>query len=283
MSDEYQIADELNNDGCKHCAALFLVNPKVGFKPQPEYRNGTITFIEHQGITYGVTCRHVVESLRRKIVELGDENLCFATIVKRNIYIIDRFKFPMAEDPFTQNDLDIAIQQIHPKLCETIGKIPYKFTCNNDKFQNIQHALSIGYPEEKVDKKFSEGNHFYQIQMACVHALGELQTLDNNRILIYSSLDKEPETYNLSGMSGGPIFWSTGSAHGLLGITCEALPTKSDPKSNESLGSAPRIVVKGERVTCGKFSNWISQLQINTDLFPEKKTLSITCSIHIDE
>jgi hypothetical protein len=283
MSEEYQITDELYNKGCKHCAALFLVKPRVGFRPQPEYRNGTITFIEHQGIIYGVTCKHVVEALRNKIVELGDENLCFATIVKRNIYIIDRFKFPLAEDPFTQNQPDIAIQQIHPNLCETIGKIPYKLECNNENFENIEHALAIGFPEEKVDKKFSEDNHFDQIQMACVQALGELQTLDNNRILISSSLDKDPDTYNLSGMSGGPIFWSKNSAHGLLGITYEALPTKSDPRLKESFGGGPRIVVKGERVTLNKLSNWISQLRINTDLFPEKKTLSITCSIHIDE
>jgi hypothetical protein len=221
--------------------------------------------------------------LSQLIIELSDENLCFATIVKRNIYIIDRFKFPIAEDPFTQNPPDIAIQQIHPKLCEAVGKIPYKITCHNENFENIGHALAIGFPEEKVDKKFSEGNHFYQIQMACVHALGELQTLDNNRILISSALDSDPDAYNLSGMSGGPIFWSTASAHGLLGITYEALPTKSEPMSNEGFGGGPRIVVKGERLTLSKFSNWISQLQINTDLFPEKETLSLTYSIHMDE
>ena len=263
------------------CGSIF--GKAKSLRPKPEYRNGTISFIEHQGITYGVTCKHVVESLREKMVELGDENLCFATIVKRNIYIIDRFEFPLADDPFTQNQPDIAIQQIHPKLCETIGKIPYKLTCNNEDFENLEHAVAIGFPEEKVDKKFSKDNHFYQIQMACIHALGELQTLDNNRILISSSLDKDPDAYSLSGMSGGPIFWSTDAAHGLLGIMYEALPTKSDPKPNESFGGGHRIIVKGERVTLRKFTNWISQLQINTDLFPEKNTLSITCSFHIDD
>lgn len=283
MSENYQITDELYNEGCKHCAALFLVKPKVGFRPQPEYRNGTITFIEHKGITYGVTCRHVVELLRQKITELGDENLCFATIVKQNIYVIDRFKFPTAEDSFTQEQPDIAIQQIHPKLCETIGKKPYKLTSKNEDFENIEYALAIGFPEEKAVEKHSENRFFYQIQMDCVHALGKLQSCNNNRLLIFSSLDTTPDINKLSGMSGGPIFWSTDSTHGLLGIIHKALPTKLDPnKSNESLSGGSQIALKGERITLDKFSNWVSQLKINTDLFPEKKTWSITCSIHID-
>ncbi|MGR3317979.1 MAG: hypothetical protein ACUZ8O_05815 [Candidatus Anammoxibacter sp.] len=279
----YPITEELNNESCKHCAALFLVKPKVGFQPKPEYRNGTITFIEYQGITYGITCKHVVEALRNKIQELGDENLCFATIVKRNIYIIDRFKFPEALDPFTQEDPDIAIQQIHPKLCETIGKKPFKLTSKNENYKNIKHALAVGFPEEKVEKKEHENLLSYQIQMACIHALGELQSHNDTKLLISSNLDTDPDAYNLSGMSGGPIFWSTDLSHGLLGITYEALPTKPDQNaSNKSFGGGPRVVVKGETLTEQKFSNWVSKLEIDTDLFPEKKTLTTTVSVHLE-
>jgi len=62
MSLQFPISEELLERSCKHSAALFLVEPKVGFEPSTRYKNGTITFVKMKGVIYGVTCRHVVEA-----------------------------------------------------------------------------------------------------------------------------------------------------------------------------------------------------------------------------
>lgn len=286
MNNDFSVSGELNNKGCKHCAALFLIKPKVGFKPKAEYRNGTITFIKYNGVTYGVTCKHVVEALRNKKEELNDSGLCFATIVKRNIFIIDRFQTPPPDDPFTQDEPDIAIQQIHHSLCKNIGKEPFDLTESSEKDDMaILHGVTIGFPEEKVTEKSIHDFPDYQIQMPCVHAVAKLNKLHDNEFTLFSELDVLPETINLSGMSGGPIFWSTHHEYGLLGITQKGLPTEPETEvsSNVSLGGRPRVYIKGHRITYERFGSWINHLGIDKNKFQSEEPLKINFSILTNE
>lgn len=286
MTKDFPIADGLYNKGCKHCAALFLIKPVVGFRPKAEYRNGTLTFIKYNGLTYGVTCKHVVESLREKKEELNDQNLCFATVVNRNIFIIDRFQFPLPGDSFTQGEPDIAIQQIHPGLCKSIRKEPINLNEDTETHSDkIGHALAVGFPEEQVNEKDLDDFPGYQLQMACVHALAELNRLYGYEFTLFSELDTSPDAINLSGMSGGPIFWSTEDQYGLLGITNKAFPIRPETEepSDVSLGGGPRVVIKGQRITYERFGRWVDQLGINKTIFHSEQPMRININISVDE
>jgi len=45
----YPIADGLREMGCKHCAALFVMEERVGSRPTAHDRNATVTFIGYEG------------------------------------------------------------------------------------------------------------------------------------------------------------------------------------------------------------------------------------------
>ncbi len=275
---DFPIPKGFHKDSSKHCSALFIVKPEIDLKPSDIFRNGTVSFIECNGLTYGVTCKHVVEGLRRKKKELNDPNLAFATFVQRNIIIADRFKLPKSDDPFTQEPPDVAIQQIHPDLCMNIGKKPFHLS-SNDKFniKEMTHGVAVGFPEEKKSKINCSDYNGYQLSMPCAYALGEIKSLRKDKLILANKLDTNPEANNLSGMSGGPIFWTNESEYGLLGINRKALPTipKSEEGSDESLGGKPRVCIKGERINYERFCLWIKSLDLTEPLFDADKTLEI--------
>lgn len=205
----FPIPDNFHKNACSHCAALFLVKSAVGFTPSAFSRNGTITFIECDGITYGVTCKHVVDSLREKVNETNDSNWVFATLANQTIYIIDRFKTPKGDCFLNSNTLDIAIRQIHPDLPPSIGKKAYKLTPYNEPaFENISHGISVGFPENEKYEKSVENYPGHEVAMPCVHALAE-KIPGGDNFTLYSELKDSPQVKNFSGMSGGPIFWTS--------------------------------------------------------------------------
>ncbi len=264
---------------CKHCAALFLVKPSVGFIPKIEYRNATISFVESNGSLYGITCKHVIEELRKKKEELDDPNLCFATIVNRNVFILDRFQFPPPAGLFVGRPPDLAIRQLHPKLCESVGKQPFSFSKSSDLIgSGTKRALAVGYPEELKATQETMNLPGHQVKMPCVHALSEVSGVGSEDLTLFSELSTRPEAISLSGMSGGPIFWSEANSYGLLGITKQALPTESDVA--DGLGEKPRISIIGQRITYDLFDGWVRQLGIDKNQFHDE-LMNITLNISL--
>ena len=283
---QFPISEKLRKEACKHSAALFLVKAQVNFRPSVEYRNGTITFIRMNNIVYGVTCRHVIEALRQKIKERNDPLLCFATLVSETYYMVDRFRFPLADDPYIGEPPDIAIQQVRPGLCDSIGKVPIEIDVMRDvKDDELTHALAVGFPEENVSECERDKFGGYKLGMSCVHALAQIENRTPQEFLMHSDLDIEPETINLSGMSGGPIFWSNGEDHHLVGIVKEGWPTKpeSEHSSDTTIGGGNRIHIRGERFSCQKFKGWASDLGLLEPVFSSAKPMNVNISISIDE
>lgn len=258
--------DRFFSDTAKHCVAIFICNSRIGVEANSNDSNATLTFIDFKGKVYGITCKHVVEICKDRDVSEG--NICFCTLTKGKYFILNEFICPPSE-VFLYPAPDIAIRQMHPDFPQAIGKIPIKLEQNNlPALNTIRHAVAVGYPTK--DKRRVDVQNGYCIEMSCVHALAETSSISksNGQLSLHSELKEPVQVKDFSGMSGGPVFWSTETEYGLLGITYEALPPNPPKKS---LGGSPRIAIKAELVTLERFKGWLNQ---HPQLVEEKKWIN---------
>ena len=244
---KYPLPDNFFSDTAKHCTAIFIYNSPIGVEPTENDLNATLTLIEFKGTIYGITCKHVSDKENRPI---------FATLTQGKRCVINNFIYPRHEIPI-ERPPDIAIRQIHPEFPQAIGKIPIRLEQNNlPDFNTIRHAVAVGYPTK--EKRRVDVQNGYRIQMPCVHALAEISSINkvNGQLSLHSELEQIIQINDFSGMSGGPVFWSTEEKYGLLGIIYETLPP--NPSAN-SLGEGPRVNIKAELVTLERFENWLIQ------------------------
>lgn len=272
---KYPIPDQFFYKSSRHCVALFILDSSIGKQPSERDINATLTFVEYNSKTYGITCKHVVNICKNK--EESKINTCFATLANGKYFIFNDFSCPPS-DVFVYPAPDIAIRQIHPDFPQAIGKIPIKLEQNNmPVLDTIRHVVAAGYPTK--EKRRVNVQNGYRIEMPCVHALSEISSIDvnNGQLHLHSELEQnEQQIKDFNGMSGGPVFCSTEEKYGLLGITYEAL--LPNPLEN-SLVEGPRIAIKAELVTPQRFKNWLLQFSSLTE---EKKwTKNIKLNIYI--
>lgn len=261
--EKYPVPDNFFSDTAKHCAAIFICNTRIGVEPNQNDLNATLTFVDFKDKIYGITCKHVVDICKDKDASM--KNICFCTLTKGKYFILNDFICPQSKI-FVSPAPDIAIRQMHPDFPQAVGKIPFKLEQNNlPDLNTIKHAIAIGYPTE--EKKKIDVQNGYRIEMPCIHALAEISSIDKNngQLSLHSELEQTVQVKDFSGMSGGPVFWSTEVEYGLLGITYEALPPNPP---EDSLGGGPRITIKAELVTPSLFKNWIAKFPL---LAEEKK------------
>jgi len=250
---KYPVPDSFFSDTAKHCAAIFICSSRIGVEPNSNDLNATLTFVDFGGKVYGITCKHVTDKENRPT---------FLTLTQGKRCVINNFICPQGET-FVSTAPDIAISQIPPDFPKAIGKVPIKIEQQNfPDFDTIRHAIAVGYPT-KEKKKVDVQNGYY-IQMSCVHALAEISSVNkvNGQLSLHSELEKRVLVEDFSGMSEGPVFWSTEDKYGLLGIMYEALPP--NPPEN-SLGGGPRIAIKAELVTTERFKSWLTKFPVLTE------------------
>lgn len=246
----FPVADKLWKEGCKHCAALFIVRGLV--EPfTPAQRNATMTFIRYGSKVYGITCKHVLEYLdcRNKTADTpGDYNL--ATLVNGTFYVRNEFAILYDSAVFPAAEMDVAIMQLHPDYPRHIGKVPIVVDGQNTPslppWNEIRHAVAAGFPES--EKKWVRDPKGTRLAMTCNLALAEMVSPKAGRFTLHSDLEQFPGVSDFSGISGGPVFWSTEESYGLLGITYEA--SYIDP-------ACPYITIMAELVTPERLVDWI--------------------------
>lgn len=118
--------------------------------------------------------------------------------------------------------------------------------------QRISYGYAIGHPETM--KYRIQENTGFRVSMPQVEILAELQAVPTGRFTMFSEIDNIPENIDYSGMSGGPIFWSTSEHYGMLGIIYEG--GKGAELSNKS------IYVFGELATAEVIKEWIAQVPL---------------------
>lgn len=244
----FPVCEPLRVRGCKHCVSLFLLESGVDTRPTPQHDNATMTLVEYEGRVYGITCKHVIDAVDNKNREAGRERFDLFTVVNRLVFVgKSRFVQP-ARDVVADNAPDVAIRQLHPDYARAIGKQPLVFQAL-PPWDQISHGIAVGYPTGI--KTCADCG---RVEIPCVHALSEKVTHSESRVQLFSVLDHDPGIESFSGMSGGPIFWSSKDSYGLLGIMFEA----AKPKET-GLIAEPRINILGEIVSPERLTLWLSQ------------------------
>jgi hypothetical protein len=217
------------------------------------YENGTLTFIEHDGLHYGVTCWHVIEALHNRTTKYGAGKFICATLKDGTYGVEDTFQRPSAL--FGRNNQpDIAVAKLPGDFPTKIGKRYFLLQPETGHRPNpLQYAMAFGFPSEEKENLY-EGTG-YRVAMPCAHAVAEGM---GGETQFLSTLNDEPKIGHLSGMSGGPVFWSTADHFGLLGIIYEGSRTSA----TDDFIQSPRIHFFVDRCDHGEFSRWVAELDL---------------------
>jgi hypothetical protein len=251
---DYPITGKLQKNPAIHCATLVVTqNISTGHgwpqlaQPDAALRNGTLTFVRYGGRTYAITCHHVVQHFREVLAASGDASSHSMRTMLNGFYVVmDRFIQPHPQ--LGEAAPDIAIREINPDHIAKIGKEAMDLDAMKEPPEDIRHAYAVGFPEKLKYHKHDEQPE-YRVSMPQVEILAELPRRPNRRFTMFSELGEPALDIDYSGMSGGPIFWSTEDDYGILGIIYEGGPGE-DKK---------RIYVYGEIATPDVIKNWIAQ------------------------
>ena len=248
----YVVSDEFLSNACKHCAPLFIIRHQVEMAPKADDPSATITFIRFRERTFGITCKHVVKMLQGRIKESGNPfSHTFFIALKKHHVVQDRFLVPPGD--WITPEPDIAIRELHPDFAEYVGKSALDVqTCVVPPLSAVAFAVAVGFPD-RLKEQISEGPG-YRLSMLCVHAVAENRSTQGHSFSLFSELESTPAIRDLSGLSGGPIYWSNESEYGLLGITYESSPLEG------ALAGSAAIHIKGHLADLATIERWTSQV-----------------------
>lgn len=248
---DYIVSDEFGANACKHCASLFIIKQHVLIAPTEDDKSATITFIRFKGRTFGITCKHVVQLLRGRIAESKNEfSHTFFIALKKHHVVHDRFIIPPSD--WVTPEPDIAICELDSEFPLHVGKSALDIEkCVVPPLKNIKFAIAVGFPD-RLKEQIPEGLG-YRLSMPCVHAVAENQSTEGPSFSLYSELESTPAIRDLSGFSGGPIYWSDETNYGLLGITYES-------PSLDSLAGPNAIHIRGHLVDHETLERWVAHV-----------------------
>lgn len=270
---DYEVADEMKEIG-KHCATIsrgmfrvgdsgfknvdgFIRGNSRGVVPYSHEDTATLTFISFHDRCYAVTAAHVIAA--------------FAAMAERDGNPYEGYYLPAAPGvlftgPFVRvpercsgHTVDVAIRPFPLDKVRLIGKSPYVIKGDNDPSELPPVALAAGFPTaEKCD-----AHELQRMQMRGVTAVAEGigGRLEADQLQFYSELLEGPSVKSLSGMSGGPVFWSIENRHGLLGFVKEA--TSSTAGNPEGLIPHPNSHFIVERATHDMLEKWFDFVDAN--------------------
>jgi len=266
----FHFHDDLK-DAKVHSAVLALHTFEFGdrrFLPQPEDLTGTVTFIRYGEKCYAVTAKHVVTYLTDQASE-RKQPVRYYCPVNTGLVIRGPFVAPPREF-FPDHEPDVAITPIDEAALLRIGKRPFVIS-DNDPVWPLPYAMATGFPtaeKKDVDSKF-EG---VQLSMGFVRAVAAGNGADgkHHSVTFYSDLDSLPPISKLSGMSGGPVFWSDADSYGLVGFVKEAL----EQEGGEVSGDTAKVHFWVQRVDQVILRDWINHVEENWPHEREKQDAS---------
>jgi hypothetical protein len=223
-------------------------------------RNGTLTFVEHEGSFYALTCHHVLEELEKTQNNWQKEQVekysfspplngfeLFTPIGNKQYHFNYKLKPVPKNDDGTQPD--IAMAKIDRSFIEKLGRRPLPLI--EDQTQSSQMAIACGYAEEQ--RCLRKGKNLDTLAPKLVTCIATLQMTGNGDLLLQDSIEKHNEVDVLSGMSGGPIMCSNNYGYDLAGIVKEGFDIQS--KENQ-LVEGNNIRIFGEKIGLKEFNIW---------------------------
>jgi hypothetical protein len=260
---QYAVADKVMN-ACRHCSTIgrfrYRTHLQRGMLPNADEPTATVTFIKFGERTYAVTAAHVIEAFENLRSQEGILYEGYFCPANSGVAIFGPFITP--PPPLAGRTLDVAISPIDPDLPAYIGKETFVVARTGDATWPVSHALAVGFPT--ASKEDVAGPDGVRLSMACVHALAEGVggRGDADQVQFFSELAEKPAQLSLSGLSGGPVFWSEAESFGLLGFIKEALDVV--PKEGEeTLYEGPRVNFICQRVDYEMIEAWTTYVDRN--------------------
>jgi hypothetical protein len=297
----YCVHDELSceNDSVtdRFCAHIFIAKKdelflggSLSVLPQNgEYariRNGTVTFIKFMGKQYGLTCRHVQEWLNQQNHE-NDEKLAdiaemplpdiakyhfFISMGQQQIHLNTTF-FPVKSE-YGMPRPDIAIGALPSGLIESLGKscITIENDWDSGELLKDRHLTGIacGYPEINRKLTPSHISNIANFGKSFVVARAKFEIFCESSIRVVDVIEQTNGINVLSGMSGGPLFWSTQDNWGLAGIVKHGGDLYPNIITENEEEFPPTINIVAEPVTIAKLEKWTEKISHND--FPPSLT-----------
>lgn len=260
---QYPVSDELIKAG-QHAATISRLKYR-GLErllvPDARSETATVTFIQYGRSTYAVTARHVIQTFDNLAKNDGLLFQGYSCVQNPGVAILGPFLTPPANYP--DREPDIAICPIHEQLPGKIGKVPFDIRRQDDATWPVSHALAVGFPTvEKHDVKDELGRT--RLALPCVHAVAEglNSSGSSDQVQFHSELSHKPSVVSLSGMSGGPVFWTDGTNRGLIGFVKEALDI-TPKEGEETFYTEPKVNFICQRVDHSILENWFQYVDAN--------------------
>jgi hypothetical protein len=251
----FAFADELQSSG-QHCATIARAKAQDlflrGFVPEVDDPTATVTFIFFEGKTYAVTAGHVIDVFKAAAIEDGCDPEGYFVPVAPGVPIGPPFVRPPGNWPTP--DPDIALRPIDPDLPARIGKKAFGLVTGVNPEFPVPYALAVGFPTAAKEKRKDPQGE--RLALIGVQAAAEgVGSPDSDQVQFWSEIPDRPLISQLSGMSGGPVFWSDGTAFGLLGFVKEALDVEPAP-GVETLHAGPKVNFICQRASYETFAVW---------------------------
>jgi hypothetical protein len=252
----YPVSDALAT-ACRYAATIarFRYRGKVrGLIPETAEETATVTFVKIFGRVYAATAGHVIKILMRKAKEDGFEYEGFYCPQSPGVAILGPFLSP--PEDYLGRQPDIALCPVDAHLPKRIGKAPFEVLPEGDAAWPVTHALAIGFPTSaKYDVEGQKGR--VTLALPCVRAVAEglNSSGESDQVMFNSELLERPNIVSLSGMSGGPVFWSDDERFGLIGFVKEALDVTSTPDV-DTFYTEPKVNFVCQRVDFSIAAGW---------------------------
>jgi hypothetical protein len=226
---------------------------KRNLVPEVDDPTATVTFIEFKRRTYAVTAWHVVEVF----CEAAENEGCYPEgyFLPARPGVLIHPPFVRAPKPWTAPLPDIGLCPIDPGLPARLGKKAFVLRPTPVPTFPVPYALAAGFPT--MSKTVLRDPLGDRVALQCVHAVAEGvgSSADSDQVQFHSTIAEQPSTDSLSGLSGGPVFWSGEAEFGLLGFVKQALDLQ--PKEGEdTLYTEPRVHFLCQRASYETFAEW---------------------------
>lgn len=252
----FDFADELQR-ACQYCATIGRADLQRffdrGLVPRHTDATATVTFIRVEHQAYAVTAGHVVRAFDRQSAGENRGIGPYSVPAGEGALIQPPFIWPPAAYPYRAPDL--AITPISDEILGRVGKIAFELRPHPEPQYPIPYAMAVGFPTlAKAERHEPDGT---RIAMQCVHAiahgLGAPEHTD--QVQFFSEIKRNPEITSLSGMSGGPVFWSDANQFGLVGFVKEALDV-APVEVEEHISAGPRVNFIVEHSPYERLQTW---------------------------
>jgi hypothetical protein len=257
----FSLADEIANT-CQFCATIARANLQYFFErglvPRHTDATATVTFISFEGRTYAVTASHVVSTFVRLATDERTGSEPYFVPQAQGTIIQPPFITPLGVYPDAAPD--VALAPIPNDLPRRVGKEAFVLRPDVHPTFPVRYAVAVGFPTVAKAERQAAGG--LQLAMTCVHAVAEGLPAPEyaDQVQFYSEIERAPDVVSLSGMSGGPVFWSDGEQIGLLGFIKEALDVVP-PAGNGPVQSPPRVNFITQRASYDTFRHWANYAQ----------------------